>query len=702
MQKVVTTLVPLIVLLFVGCTINKDASELFEAGKKHLENQDTKKAYSDFKKAAKKQPEDATYHWAAAQTAPDQNAAYLHTRDAWQAGAKTRPVLQALSRLAFHTELEDKLEFTLSLYDQLPDSLQTADYKADIYASFEAFDSSLAIRKSLFARQKTPLLCNKISENYVQLKNPEKAIATLQQCLDQGILNARGFSFYASLQALEYNYPEVTKIFQQAQRADAYDDNVRLEHAGFLLAQGKLSEIHPILTPLINADNAEEENIFNLRARVMLVFTYLQSGNLGDISQILKAVDSDSKWDIAERTLYQALQKAQKDTSEFKPQALIDAIDQLPSDPVLTLIKARTFASMGNYKNAIETYRQLPPVFLRSPAMVAEFAKVLAQSGKTDDALMVLSLFHQQKLFTKTSLELFRDLTYQKQLVEKSSAAQKVLESKYSDDVGILWSGAVLALRTGELQKAFNIFTKLGNRFPDDPRFEMAKLSTMVLQKRYEDVLEQLSRSNLDASKTLPIKARALRGLGKDNEAIQTFEKATSSATASVGVLLEYASFLLAENQPSQAAKIYQRVDEKMAQSNYEDSASAALRLNNLAWAQMQSGEYDIHDVVKTAHRAWTLLPTNAHVLDTYTEALIKSNQYDEAIELLQDNKIAENEPRLLFHLATAFEKSGDINRAVRNYQKATGLLSKQFLLPMPVTAQSLEKHIAKLIASSK
>ncbi|NLL15487.1 MAG: hypothetical protein GX267_18980, partial [Fibrobacter sp.] len=56
-------------------------------------------AYKYFLAATKKQPDNPKYHWAAAQTARNQNAAFIHTEMTWKNGMKNVSVMTALLRL---------------------------------------------------------------------------------------------------------------------------------------------------------------------------------------------------------------------------------------------------------------------------------------------------------------------------------------------------------------------------------------------------------------------------------------------------------------------------------------------------------------------------------------------------------------------------------------------------------------------------
>jgi predicted Zn-dependent protease len=122
------------------------------------------------------------------------------------------------------------------------------------------------------------------------------------------------------------------------------------------------------------------------------------------------------------------------------------------------------------------------------------------------------------------------------------------------------------------------------------------------------------------------------------------------------------------------------------------------LILNNFAWSQIQMPSFDKKIVLEAAKRAYALSNGNLQILDTYIMALLKSDEYKECIALLNKNTAVEKEPRLQCHLALAFEKTGDLNRAVRMYQSALQTTATLKGNMMPVDSDKVKEHLNTLL----
>ncbi|NLE01966.1 MAG: hypothetical protein GX640_19040 [Fibrobacter sp.] len=157
---IITTLV---LLLFSSCTMFiRDPEKAYSKGVELIQKKKSKNAYKYFLAATKKQPDSPKYHWAAAQTAQNQNAAMIHTEMAWKSGMKSVPVMAALLQLSLFTTKEQRIEKMLSLFGELPDTIQTPALKAELFSQLGASDSALAIWKKQYATAPSAVLAFKI------------------------------------------------------------------------------------------------------------------------------------------------------------------------------------------------------------------------------------------------------------------------------------------------------------------------------------------------------------------------------------------------------------------------------------------------------------------------------------------------------------------------------------------------------------
>ncbi len=682
------------VFVIAGCGVgfNMSAEECVQKGRELAREGQRRKAYQYLLAATKKAPEIGEFHWTAAQMAQNPNAAYVHAEAAWSNGMKRPDVLMWVSRLRMHTEQKQRLEQALAMYDELPDSFQLPSFRAEILFQFGALDSALAIWQTQLRDSATPRLYRQIAMAQNGLGENEAAKKTLYDAQKKNLLREQGYMLLSSLHAFDYELGKADSVFSQARAYGYYTEAVELEHAAFLVAQGEFGRALPILKKLATPIPNKPMSTINHKARVYQGYAYAalkQKDNLKNLIVSLESTPVAQK----EKLFYQALlQKIEGDTAYA---AIAAARDSLPKQPVIELTYARTSGSIGKYKQAIEAYRSLPAAFLRAPRILTEFAVILARAGKEEEALAAVSAMHRKNLFTKPSLELYRDLTFKRDLLEKSQAAQQLLARKYPDDVMVQWKGAVLAIKAGKLDSAQAVLEKLANQHPESNQFEWARLSMYLAKKQYDKAIFACKASAAPAAITGPIMARAYRKLGKPKQAQAAYKKALAEKQ-SPSLMMQYADFLIAEGDNAGASRIYKKVITTGGEKLAADSAGNAIVLNNLAWSLIESGD-DIKSGLEAAQKAYELMPENAHILDTYATGLIKGGKYKDAIKLLEGSALGKQEARLQFHLATAYEKSGSTALALRSYQAALKAMNAESRLDMPLSKSKLQAHIHKL-----
>jgi predicted Zn-dependent protease len=126
-----------------------------------------------------------------------------------------------------------------------------------------------------------------------------------------------------------------------------------------------------------------------------------------------------------------------------------------------------------------------------------------------------------------------------------------------------------------------------------------------------------------------------------------------------------------------------------------------AVVLNNLAWANLDGKEPDIERALWAAKKAHELAPDNPHILDTYADALVRAGKYRACVQLLDKDPLTAGEPRLIHHLAQAFEKEGETNKAVRHYQDILARMDSTAVLPVPFSEGDIRGKVAELTSES-
>jgi predicted Zn-dependent protease len=393
-------------------------------------------------------------------------------------------------------------------------------------------------------------------------------------------------------------------------------------------------------------------------------------------------------------------------SNEFDTSGNLSRINSIkkksPPNPYIDLVYARELLRTKKFLEADSAYRKLPTVMLSSPIILVEIATVQANCGKGDEALARISKMHQHNIFNKPSLELFRDLTFKKKLFEKTIAAQKLLEQRFKDDAGLQWKGALLALNQGKLDSAITLLSVLSKKYPKEPQFEITRITAILLKGDYNTALKECSTSTAPAPVLKTLQAKALRKMDKPELARTAYEEALSLTKGEkTELLLEYAEFLIELGDNKKASSVFGDLAAEYEKKPNQNPLGLAMLFNNLAWTSLQSGIYNEKTLIDAAKKAYDLQPENLSIIDTYATILLKFLKYKECITLLKDKPSVIKEPRLASHLGQAFEKSGDINRAVRAYQDAIAIPDSSMQLPLLVSKDKLTEHI-KILQTAK
>ncbi len=686
-------------LCFTHCGESLTAEQAFEKGKTYFLQKDFKLAYKYFKKASDKSKDNPQYHWAAAKTAPNTNVAFIHTKAAWENGLKTFDVLTFLTVLSLHTDKKEKLKFAFSLYEELPEKEKSDMLKGDLFEKFEEYDSCIALWERLYQKDPTPELCGKIAVAYGKKGQKDRALAFLSQCRFQKLLDSKGYLLLAYFLALEYDYATIQELFAEARQYGHYSEKVQLEHAGFFLIEGRAPDAEPLLVELIEPVPGKDETMLNLQARIMLGYVYRANNDTGKIQRLIDiAKKTKGPYTGAELLYYASLNGFIADTGKAF-EHLKKAQEELADHPVVDLICAREHAGAGNLAEAVSAYKRLPEVFLLCPQVLIETATALTRLGRYDEALSLINNMHKRERFTKNSLELFRDITFKMKFMKESEAAQKILESEYQDDAGILYSKAVLLIKNGETDKALELLAGLIKKYPQEKQFEIARISVYLAKEDYNRVIDECNKSSVDPSLLRQLKIRAFVKLGKPAMIDDLYQQLLRQKKTPA-LMLEYAQFLTDSEKYEKAAPVFKSLLDTYKKELEKDTVRNALILNNYAWAllNMQAGHKS--PALSIAKRAHELAPDDLHILDTYVYALNQNNRYGESVNLLKDRNETGMEPKLLYYLGTAYDRMGDKNRAVRTYQDALSAIdTTKNKLRLSTNAGSIQKRINELLA---
>ncbi|MGE5671306.1 MAG: tetratricopeptide repeat protein [Fibrobacterota bacterium] len=652
----------------VSCDIGKSPEKFFDEASEEIKKGKVTSAYKLLKKAAEKEPKNVKYSWAAASTAPNQNAAFIHTKAAWDNGLRNPLVLLKLAAVAFHTSKDQKLEYALNLYKELPDSSRSIEFRGDIFSQFLKFDSALAVYKAVEQTNPTPEIANKITFTLEKAGKPEAALEYLNQCRASKRMNSAAYSMLINLWALQYDYKQADLIYAEAVESGLANDLLKIDYAVILGSQNRFGDAKVIINEVLISPSAPA--VGKLVVLLSQAYFSLIEKQYDFLNNEITVQDDTSKVaDIANQ--YRLFLKERMKDTAGSVTKIAGIYKKVPQSAIVAISYARELVRTKQFGKADTLYRQIPQAILLSPSVLPEFASNLVRLGNDDDAMKLISNLHQHKIFNKMSLELFRDLSYKKNFIEKAEAAQKLLEKSFKDDAGVLWSKGMIALRSGKYDSAYSVFSSLASANPKETQFTIMMLNARFLKGDYEEVITDASSQNVPVAFGKLISARAYRKLDKIGDAKKTYEELLTIAKDTLfEPYMEYAQFLLESGDSKKAAETFSRLVTMYEKSPRKNDTGLAMILNNYAWSAAESESFDKEQVLAAAKKAITLQPDNAQIMDTYATVLMKSGMYKECVAALKDNALLKKNPSLLFHLGLAFEKSGDKNRAVRTYQE--------------------------------
>jgi hypothetical protein len=685
----------LIMILFTSCMISGSAEDAFNKGTQLFKAGKTKQAFRCFKNAAKKAPDIARYYFAAAQTAPDQNTALMYTKFAWEKGYKNQVSMIMLLKQSFYLEKEKKLEYALSLFKELPDSSATDLFKGELFYQFDKFDSAYTLWNSEFIRTENSSLCPKIGNVLVRMGKPEQAIDFLFKCKSDKILDSDGYLYLASLLAIQYDFKGVDRLFIELSESNFYNDNLRLEYATFLVFNDRFDEALRLIEKPAGPGSIIQKQLIDLRLTTLKIFIAIMQQKNKSIDSLLSINQTDTLLKGEKTELYTAI-RAYLDKDTVAYDLLKNSISKLPPDPITMILYAEAALKKKLFKEAVNIYAKLPGIILWAPRIVVTRAQVLSLLGDDDEALEVVSYMHKKRVFTRLSLELFRNLTLKKDLLDKSYAAQQLLERQYSNDIGLKWNGLLLAIKSEKYDSALTISRNLSKLYPDDERFVVTELTLLLMKKEYQLVIDQALKCKLPAIKLKPIEAAAYKGLGDTAKAISAYESVVEERKDPI-LVMQLAEMYYQKKMYNKATNLYTKLIEQKTDSLSKDSLQLAILLNNNAWTIMTAGTGDLSGALSMVKKAYEMASNNLNIIDTYASILLEMGKYKECIALIEGNTDALAQKRLLCHIAQAYEKMKNKNRAKRSFEDALAAKKDDQKLAILLSDEQIKMEIKRL-----
>ena len=268
-----------------------------------------------------------------------------------------------------------------------------------------------------------------------------------------------------------------------------------------------------------------------------------------------------------------------------------------------------------------------------------------------------------------------------KPLVE--NLAKKLLDKNTDDDprkkvqvvlnVGRVYSGVELH------QEAESWYRRLQEL---EPKAYAPLVTALAQQGRMQDVIKvclEAAQSDQSTRPALVLASALVSGKASDEECRQAeplLQGAKEAHPDNIDLLFSLANLRIFQKQMDEAAKLYQRV--------LELDPKHLITLNNLATVLSElPGRSD--EALETIDRAIDLAGERAPLLDTKGMILVYAGKPEQAVPFLEAAAFSSaSDPRYHFHLAVAYNRTGNADKARNALREATGgNLKNEFLTEM-------------------
>lgn len=550
------------------------AEELYQKGMVRMTNNNPLNAFRFFREAAERDPAQAKYFVEAARAAGgigNRSEAQWYAQIAWEKGIKTPEMLELIVdgfEKERPAEKKESLEKAMALLQQLPQSQERQILRGDILYFFSDPQQGLEIWLQAIEEGGPASLITKAARAYMAQREVAKAKNLLTEHRQKDHLDASGYRLLAAIYTVEGAMQEALQTFQEAKEKGYTDDNIKLEHAIFHLINQEPDKAKPLLSELHEpAQEDPRSALLHAHARIYLGYIHLSQTNRAGLKELENIVGDlpPSSWKEGEQFYYQALHGLLDHTPNAL-QALNKARRLIPNHAILETLFAQKSMEQGEYGDAIVAYRSVGGVMSRWPVLLFGLAKALHKNGQDQEALQVLSQLHARNVYSKESVQLFRNISFDRNLPEVAEASQRFLENQYPEDPGIQMFSGFQALRQGAFSKAQEIFDQLISKYPEDVRFELARIQTLAAEEKYQQALEACRQSEASAGQIAPLEALIHLRMGNVAQAEQAFQTAIRQVQSSPFIHVEYGKLLWEQGKMQQAEQQFRTALEKNEQ----------------------------------------------------------------------------------------------------------------------------------------
>src|SRR5690606_15591415 len=227
---------------------------------------------------------------------------------------------------------------------------------------------------------------------------------------------------------------------------------------------------------------------------------------------------------------------------------------------------------------------------------------------------------------------------------------------KDSNNVELQLLAARLELLSNEPERALELIQASKKQFPTEASPLELEGDLYSSQNNHQQAVTAYRAAwELQNSQSLAIKIhQTLRKAGELQASIQPLQDWLSVSPNSHQAMVLLAMAYQSDGAADKAIAQYEKI--KAVHPN------DVITLNNLAWLYQESGH---REALPTAQAAYEAASNNAAIADTYGWILLKNNKVNEALAVLEKaHQLAPSTPEIALHLAEAYEKAGQTDKA--------------------------------------
>lgn len=523
-------------------------------------------------------------------------------------------------------------------------------------------------------------------------KRVDDAISEIQKVLQKNDGDAVAHNLLGNAYMAKGMFDEGMREYNLATKIDPKIVDAYLKKGTFYFSHGKNAEGEAELASAVRA----APDVIN--SRLLLASYYAKTGNGAKSLSILRAGLTGKKSDAVLYNSIAAVLFSQNKIEEgFKSIQKAKTLD--PAFPASYQNLAIYFTSTGKYDRAIEEYAALLRYSPKNTHALLSLAALYEIKGNDSEALayyqkatdtkqsrtfIALANYFLKKRETGKAIKVLEDaLKIDSKNVTALEMKGRLLmgEKKYKEairtfeDVETINPDAGSALKIGafvamkDTTKAVEQARKIIEKHPGSAQGYMALASIYEGQRdRARAISEVKNGLRVDANNVQALLYLGnLYETGKDyNQAMTHYAEASRKRPDFAPALFAQGALLDSTGKKKEAAAVYRKVLAKS--ENYVPA------LNNLAYL-CASGYGSKEESLRLAIAANKLQPGNAGAMDTLGFALLRNNRPADAKKILEKTvTLLPNNPTVQYHLALAYNASGEKNNAVKALQKALSL----------------------------